>query len=220
MNLDCCDAPTPQISQKVVFSWLLLCNFWTFLLFDKRLKTGHFNIAFSLHISLQISHSVFCIISSNFSSLYYSWEQILIQNSIVMINPYFAEKHCVKKWGHLQSYVSTSQTNAHHLCERVIYWSMVSTHLEKTSLMVIVGLLTLIIHLENIINWIGILFRWVKDCVWPHWMSWWIDILTVWFKIGCLTEYVFHIWLCLTQLKKEFWWAADWQFTSLILVWN
>lgn len=54
----------------LMVTFVQLLNF--FLLLDKRLKTGHLNIAFSLHISLLISHSIFGIIFSNFSFLYYN----------------------------------------------------------------------------------------------------------------------------------------------------
>lgn len=120
VNLNWRDAPAAQISQKVVFSWLLLCNFWTFLLLAKRLKT--FPSVSVFHV---IFYSVFVIISSNFSSFYYILKWILTQTYIVMINVYFDEKNCVGIWGHLHLSVLAKEMHIIHARE---WFILINTH--------------------------------------------------------------------------------------------
>lgn len=120
VNLNWRDAPAAQISQKVMFSWLLLCNFWTFLLLAKRLKT--FPSVSVFHV---IFYSVFVIISSNFSSFYYILKWILTQTYIVMVNVYFDEKNCVGIWGHLHLSVLAKEM---HIIDAREWFILINTH--------------------------------------------------------------------------------------------
>lgn len=172
------------------------------------------DIPFSLCIS---RHILFCLCYnfSNFSSFYYILKWILTQTYIVMINVYFDEKKCVGIWGHLHLSVLAKQMHIIHARE---WFILINTqHITGENILDGDSWSAHINHLSgNVFNWDEILHWWVEDCVWM------VDgfifqqsnlILAVWLSM-CFDICPF------THLNKELWWAADWQFSSLTLVWK